>query len=145
MSQERIEKEFHHYSIVADQQGTRSRAIGWPRKDGLAKIDLLGSTIEDVFKQAKSLALKNERDWASRAYGKLLVDGSIDPKIVSRIKLAVQSLHRSDRENSCHRCGASLFGSSAVACVDCKWMLCPECGHCGCTYSGPIKRIPLAR
>jgi len=141
MNQERVEEDFKHYKIIAAKRGDLFRAVGWPSKDGLQKIDVAASTMEAAITQAKNLALSNERTWASNAYAKLIGDESINPKIASRVRLAMQSPQRSLRESSCHRCGASVFGTSAIACLDCKWMICPECGHCGCDYSGPINRI----
>lgn len=42
-----------------------------------------------------------------------------------------------DRESTCYACGTPVWKKKHEQCENCRWIICPNCGACGCRYQSP--------
>jgi hypothetical protein len=137
---ERKTLDFHYYKIIAGKAGDQYRAVGWPKLKELVKVEATSATFEDTLVAVRQAAIQQEREFVQALYQALRTKMQENPHFIAKLEHAQSNRVISARDTHCHRCRLSLFGTSALSCPSCNWLMCPKCGSCNCNYSGPIQK-----
>lgn len=58
-----------------------------------------------------------------------------EPCVVCRKSLRTDGIKSTIcRRSICHNCGSTVDWRFNLTCPECKWLICRECGSCGCNY-----------
>jgi len=159
---ERIEEIYLGLKLIAAcRNDGEFQGIAWEKKDG--KFDSIahikGSSLEDVISKLKktvdmdpqfnkSLIEKQERFKQSliEKHGEFLRRKGISPEGLSAHEVS-RVYDRSHRTTGCYECKSGLDNEIDLECPRCSWIICNNCGACGCGHPqhGPMISKRLTR
>jgi len=145
----RIVEKYLGFELVAAYWKGEFQGRAWGEKDG--GIHVKGSSLEDVISKLKDavdidspeLAAQFKRDIIEKQvqlkrtliekHGEFLRRKGIDPDSFSAHE--VSSVYdRSHRTPRCYACKSNLDNEIDLECSRCSWIICNNCGACGCGH-----------
>lgn len=135
---DRIVENYLGIELVAAFHMGEYQGKAWGKKAGRALAHVKGLSIQDVIEKLRQAVDSPELQAEFKRilidkHGDFLRRKGINPEGISAHELS-NSYNRNHRSTRCYECTSGLDNEIDLECPRCTWIICTNCGACGCGH-----------